>query len=106
MPKLFRVLREEMAERDIDQTMLGKELDMTSKSISNRMTGAQEWSLDECYQVLHYLGLPDSDIYRVFPPGGRYVSAEERERFYIPEEDRGKIAAALGPLVHIFGLGA
>lgn len=103
MARLFRELREQMQERDIDQNILGQALGMSSKSVSNRMTGAQDWSLSECYKALEFLGLPRSDIFIYFPPGGRQSVIDSfNTRLEVDPDDMAAIAAAVAPLEKYF----
>lgn len=103
MARLYRELREQMQERDIDQRILGQALGLSSKSVSNRMTGAQAWSLPECYAALEFLGLPRSDIFIYFPPGGRESIIDSfNTRLEVDPDDMAAIVAAVGPLQKYF----
>lgn len=66
----YRALRKAVTENDMRLKDLAAYLGMEPMSVSNRMSGRISWRIDECYKVMRWLGLPESQVYKYFPPNG------------------------------------
>jgi transcriptional regulator with XRE-family HTH domain len=80
MARLFKRLREAVADADMDAPELAHELGVSACTISSRLNGHTQWQLDEMYNALRLLGRPASDLPRLFPPGGQNEEGCSRGR--------------------------
>ena len=71
MSRPFGLLRGRMAACGMTQEDLARRLKLSTNSVSRRMSGKEPWRLDECYDVLSMLDVPDKRIGEYFPKGGR-----------------------------------
>lgn len=71
MARPFKRLRMAMANADVDEPTLARELGLSRGTVSSRLNGHTEWSLREMYAILRLLGRPASDLPWLFPPGGQ-----------------------------------
>lgn len=71
MSRPFQRLRCLMYEHDVSQTDLARRLRLSVHAVSSKMNGHTEWTLDEMYQILIWLGIPASEMYVLFPHKGR-----------------------------------
>ena len=69
--RLYKKLRGLMAENGDTQKDLGDVLNISSRSVSDRMTGRIPWSLDEMYSVMDRYSIPYDLLHEVFPNNGR-----------------------------------
>ena len=77
--RFYRKLRGLMAEYGDTQKDLGDALKVSSRSISDRMTGRIQWSSDEMYAIMDRYDVPYDLLHEVFPnygKGGREAAHE------------------------------
>lgn len=70
MAKPHAKLRGALIAADIDGAYLARKLLRGRTYISNRMTGKESWTIDECYKILDLIGAPHSALAEYFPPRG------------------------------------
>lgn len=63
-------LRGAMIAADIDQKYLARKLLLSTKCVSQRMTGKHPWTMDEVYTIMDLLRLPHDQLAVYFPPKG------------------------------------
>lgn len=67
----YQALRKELCINGIGYTELARSLRVSAGTISRKMNGQSEWTLDECYRTLDLLCKPHSDLTNYFPYKGR-----------------------------------
>lgn len=75
---LFVELRSRMLEDDITFSELASRLGWAMPTLMSRIRGAADFKLSECYDIMHVLGIPNSEIGVFFPEGGKYVNGRKR----------------------------
>lgn len=60
-----------MTDEDVDAPVLARALGVCAWTVSRKLNGHVQWTLDEMYTVLGLLGRPDKDLPGLFPPGGQ-----------------------------------
>ena len=70
MARPFNKLRGLMQEYEIQQKHLARELNMGITSVSRRMSGSEEWRLDEIWKVMELLHIPACKMHEYFPAQG------------------------------------
>lgn len=65
-----RELRGVMAIYGDTQSDLARAIGRSTNYVSDRMTGRGEWTLEECYQLLHRYNVPPERLHVVFPRRG------------------------------------
>lgn len=79
-------LRRLMAASDIDQEYLCRKLMRGSNYISKRMMGRASWTLEECYQILDMLHVPDNQLHEMFPRQNAGQAPSESQQEDEPEQ--------------------
>lgn len=67
----YQALRNELYINGIGYANLARSLRVCESTISRKMNGKVEWTLDECYRTLDLLCKPHSDLTNYFPYKGR-----------------------------------
>lgn len=78
MAKPFQKLRLRMMEREVRNEDLARMLLTSQSAVSRRLNAKQDWSLEECYQVMEFLDLPASDMTKYFPRHGQNEAEVKR----------------------------
>ena len=63
-------LRGALAAADVDQQYLARKLLLSTKCVSQRMTGKHPWTVDEVYTIMDLLRIPYDQMAVYFPPKG------------------------------------
>lgn len=71
MSRPFQRLRCLMYEHDVSQVELARKLRLSVHTVSSKMNGHSQWTLEEMYEILTMFGWPESEMYVLFPRGGR-----------------------------------
>lgn len=90
MARKYGLLRGAMFEFGDTQADLGSVLSISSRSVSDRMTGKISWSLDEMYTVMDRYGLPYSQLHEFFP-NYRKLEREVDARERASQETEGEV---------------
>ncbi|PWL41364.1 MAG: hypothetical protein DBY45_10140 [Clostridiales bacterium] len=69
--KPFRKLRLVMFEKDYTQTILSQKIKMSATSLSKKMRGEGEFTLEEIYRIMDILDISYEQMHEYFPRGGR-----------------------------------
>jgi len=69
--KLFANIRSRMEELSMDQEYLAKKIGLCRESLSGRMTGRVQWTLDEMYAAMDVLRIPYKHLQAYFPKSGK-----------------------------------
>lgn len=81
--KPYSYIRGALRQYDIDQQYIAEQLGRSRTYVSNRLSGRGTFTLDEAYQIMRMCGVPHSDIYKAFPPGGTAVHDRPKPRLYV-----------------------
>ena len=63
-----------MAKKGVRIYELADEIGKTPTTVSNKLGNRAPITLEEAYRILELLGIPSSEIYEFFPPGGGAAS--------------------------------
>ena len=68
MKKQYKLLWAIIKSEGLTYEDVAEELDRSTGYVGERFRGACSFTLNEAYQILEWLDLPESEIYRYFPP--------------------------------------
>lgn len=74
----FQRLRQQMAAHEMSAQEMGRRMGLTGATISRKLRGEIQWTLDEAHAVMDLLGLPPEDLYLYFPRNGEDVEPVSR----------------------------
>ena len=80
MSRPFQAIRSELYANEIGQELLARRLRISTHTVSRKLNGHTEWTLEECYQVLDLLGRPYADLPALFPRGGKNETGRKAAR--------------------------
>lgn len=70
MKRRYGVLRALLFQRGITLNDLGEKMGCAESTLSRKLTGKVQWTLDEAAQILRILRMPYSKLPIIFPEGG------------------------------------
>lgn len=82
MSRPFQLLRGAMYANEITQNDMARHLRISVHTISSRLNGHTEWTLEEIYTILDLLGQAPSEIINLFPRHGSNGAFGGRDRIH------------------------
>jgi len=70
MARPFNMIRAKLVEYDMTAAELATRIGIHEATMSARMTGREQWRLDEMYAVMDLLRIPHDKLPEYFPKGG------------------------------------
>lgn len=67
---LYRYLAGRLRQLGLQQSDIGRELDLCQTAVSHRFNGRTPWTVDEMYKVLDLIDAAPEELHVYFPRGG------------------------------------
>lgn len=84
MARPFKKVRDLMHEYEITVADLGREMGISSVTVSNRLNARHPWTLDEMYKFLELTDQPASRMHEIFPKDGINEPGVKRKLYRRP----------------------
>ena len=87
--KPYSYIRGALRQYDIDQQYIAEQLGRSRAYVSQRFSGHGSFTLEEAYEIMGMCGVPASEVYKAFPPGGQAVHDKPKPRLFIARRANG-----------------